>query len=148
MSISAKRLTEIADEEIDIILGKEKHLVDTLYGEGGFIGDIVLPANQRLAKYWAVTQMPDVLMLVEPHWEEWIRGGQALYGELARPPVSPFWLNLLREPGLFKETAADFVRLNTADQKRKAAGGEGETIPADRGQPQPVAEGGGPGSYG
>ncbi len=148
MPTSAKRLTEIADEEIDFVLEKEKELVDTLYGEGGFIGDIVLPEKQRLAKYWAVTQMEDVLMLVEPHWEEWIRGGPNLYGELSRPPVSPYWKNLLREPGLFKETAADFVRLNTADQKRKAAGGESETVSAPVGQPQPVAQSGVDAGYG
>ena len=131
------------------------------------VGDIPLPANQRLAKYWSVTQMQDVLMLVEPMWETWIRGGPALYGELARPPVSPFWLNLLREPGLFEDTAADFVRLNTADQKRKAAGGEvslgseaqaapqpaGNSLPLSMapaaGPPQPGAGGnpGGAGSY-
>ncbi len=148
MPVSAKRITEIADEEIDLVLENEKYMVDTLYGEGGFVGDIVLPGNQRLAKYWSVTDKADVMLLTFPSWETWIRGGPNLYGEFSRPPVSPYWLNLLREPGLFKDTAADFVRLNTADQKRKAAGGEGETIPADRGQPQPVAEGGGPGSYG
>ncbi len=135
---SAKRITEIADEEINYVLENEKYMVDTLYGEGGFVGDIPLPEKKRLAKYWAVTEMADVLMLVEPHWEEWIRGGPNLYGELAREPVSPYWKNLLREPGLFKETAADFVRLNTADQKRKAedGGGRAEAVPSPAPQPQ------------
>lgn len=107
MVLSAKRITEIADEEVDRILKKEKYMVDTLYGEGGFIGDIMLPGPERLDKYWAVTpDLSDVMMLTDPDWELRIRNG------LDNPPVNPYWLNLLREPGLLKSTSQDFLRLN------------------------------------
>lgn len=148
MVLSAKRITEIADEEVDRILEKEQYMVDTLYGEGGFIGDIVLPGPQRLDRYWAVTpDLSDVLMLVDPDWESRIRAG------LDKGPVNPYWINLLREPGLLKKMSQDFVRLNTQHEDRyqgathevpQGSGAQSAPLPAGGGLPLPMAPTSGP----
>jgi hypothetical protein len=108
MVLSAKRKTEIADEEVTRVLEDEKRIVDSLAAEGGFIGDIMLPGPERLDKYWAMTpDLNDVPLLIDSGWELRIRNG------LDRAPVNPYWRNLLREPGLLEKTSRDFVRLNT-----------------------------------
>lgn len=107
MTLTSKRRTEIADEEIDRMLSHEKEAMDAIYEDGGFIGDVALPAPERLDRYWLVTpDLSDLSLLIEPGAEEMIRQG------LIPGPVNPYWKNLLREPGLFKEQAADFMRLN------------------------------------
>jgi hypothetical protein len=161
MVVSAKRKTEIADEEVTRSLKDEQYYVDTLYEEGGFIGDIMLPGPARLDKYWSVTpDLSDLELITDPNYEVRLRQG------LDRPPVNSYWMNLLREPGLFTKTALDFVRLN-AQYADRYAGGTNEVpqspgppsapLPAGGGLPLPVASaagppqpgaGGGLGSYG
>lgn len=155
MVVSAKRKTAIADEEITRSLEQEKYYVDTLYGEGGFIGDIMLPGPQRLDQYWTYTpNLSDIELITDPNYETRLRAG------LDRPPINPYWKNLLREPGLFTKTAADFVRLN-AQYADRYQGGTNEVqaapLPGSPGlpspqmaapmPPQPPAGGGAP-SYG
>lgn len=105
MSLSARRETEIAEEEIRRALEDENRLVAEMSKEG-LIGDIPLPAPQRLDRYWLVTKdLSDLAGLSDPNWEDRIRQG------FDPPPVNPYWVNLLREPGLLKKTSQDFMRL-------------------------------------
>jgi len=112
MSLSAKRETEIADEEIQRALEDENRLVAEMSKEG-LIGDIHLPGPQRLDRYWLVTpDLSDIPGLTDPEWESQIRQG------FAPPPVNPYWRNLLRIPGLLKELSRDFIKLNAQYEGR------------------------------
>lgn len=106
-------MTEIADEEVDRALKGEKERADSIYADGGFIGDIQMPGPQRLDRYWLVTpNLADLAGLSDPNWEDRIRAG------FDPPPVNPYWMNLLREPGLLKKTSQDFMRLNAQYEGR------------------------------
>lgn len=114
MSLSAQRETEIAEEEIRRSLADENRIVAELSKEG-LIGDIHMPGPERLDRYWLLTKdLADLPGLTDPTWEDRIRQG------FDNPPVNPFWVNLLREPGLLKKTAADFMSLNAKYQDRYA----------------------------
>lgn len=142
MVLSAKEEAQIIDEEIEAMFAEEEELADQILEDGGMPGDIALPGPQRLDRYWAVTpDLSDVLLLVDPDWESRIRAG------LDKGPVNPYWINLLREPGLLKKTSQDFVRLNKQHEDRYE-GGADEAIPPAVGQPAPVAPSGGPPGYG
>ncbi len=168
MVLTAKRKTEIADEEVTRSLEKEKYYVDTLYDEGGFIGDIQLPGPQRLDKYFSVdpaTGQPliswnDLPRMIDPDWEKWIRAG------LAPGPESNYLKNLLREPGLLTEVCKDLVSLTKKYPNRYEGGNDAVAqspgaapapLPASNSLPLPMAPavgptqpqvGGGAGSYG
>lgn len=143
MTLTAKRETEIIDEEIDAMYADEKQIADSIIDDGGMPGDIALPGPERLDAYWRVTpDLSDVPLLLDPDWELRIRNG------FDRPPVNPYWKNLLRQPGLLKETAADFVRLNAqyADRyQNEVAQGPGQpAFPANGGVPLPQTPAPGP----
>lgn len=116
MTLSAQRETQIADEEIQRSLEDENRLVRELSKEG-LIGDVHLPAPERLDRYWLLTpNLTDVPLLAAaaefPQIEELMRSGEAPM------PVNPHWQNLMREPGLFTEQAKDFIRLNAQYEGR------------------------------
>lgn len=159
MTLTSQRKTEIIEERVTAMLKRIPDRAAAINEDGALPGDIMLPGPQRLDKYWAVTQdFSDVPLLLDPNWEQRIRQG------LDQPPKNPYWLNLLRIPGLLKKTSADFVALNaryadryqggsnavaqSPEQLPVAAGG-GLPVPQAPapGPPQPPA-GGGLGGYG
>ena len=136
--LTPKEETEIADEEIDQMLKEEDGIVAEMVKDGSFIGDVMLPGPERLDQYWAMTpDLSDVPLLIDPDWELRIRHG------LDRPPVNPYWKNLLREPGLLKSTSQDFVSLNqrfadryeVADEVALNTSQESASFPAGGGLP-------------
>lgn len=95
------------------MLQREKQRAESIYEDGGFIGDERLPGPERLDRYWLATRdLTDLPGLTDPNWEERIRQG------FDPPPVNPYWKNLLREPGLLKEVSQDFMRLNQQHEGR------------------------------
>src|SRR5678816_3403635 len=90
MVISSQRLTQIVDEQIEAMLKRVEKRAEAFNQDGAMVGDITMPGPQRLDKYWAVTDLNDVPLLIDPDWELRIRNG------LDQPPVSPYWKNLLR----------------------------------------------------
>ncbi len=153
MTLTSQRKTQIIEEQVTAMLKRVKQRADAFNEDGAMVGDITMPGPQRLDKYWAVTpDLSDVPLLIDPGWEVRIRHG------LDRPPVNPYWKNLLRVPGLLESTARDFVRLNQQYADRYQ-GGTNEVQPAPlAGSPglpspqmaaplpaQPAAGGGAPG---
>lgn len=107
MTITSARKTAIVEEEVTAMLERVQKRADAFNQDGAMIGDLHMPGPKRLDQYWAATpNLADVPYLTDPNWEDRIRQG------LDKPPVNPYWVNLLRVPGLLKKTAADFVRLN------------------------------------
>lgn len=142
MTLSSQKKTQIIEERVRLMHERIPKRAAALNEDGHLPGTIFLPGPQRLDKYWQFISLNDAMKCLNPHWEDDIKMGLDPVG-----PESPYLKNLLRVPGLFKKTTADFVRLNAqyADRYQE---GSNATVPTDTRQPEPVPPGGGPVGYG
>lgn len=159
MTIASQRKTTIIEERVRAMHERIPIRAKALNEDGHLPGTILLPAQPRLMKYRAVISFPDAIKCLNPNWEDDIRRGIDPVG-----PESPYLINLLRVPGLFKQVTADYMALEKRDAEKQLGGsnavaqspeqspvaaGGGLPLPMAPalGPPQPAA-GGGAGSYG
>lgn len=103
--MTGERQTEIIKQVVDERVQAMFEGAETAYPDGMLPGMTKLSARMRFARYVLQTDREDVPLLRDPDYLERYQQG------IVAPPLSPYWLNILSIPDLWKETAADFRNL-------------------------------------
>lgn len=138
---NTRDLTEVLDEEVTAALSQIMEVAEEIFPEG-LPGDLKLTGKAEMNSITAmITSLPDMMLLLDPGWEERIRNNEDV------PPQSPRLLNLLRVPGLLTKTSQRYNSLvkryaeDAANEGTQGGAGVGRQVDNVPGVALPVAQG-------
>ena len=104
-TLHGEKCTALIEEQVDDMMTRLPERAEQVYPDLILPGMKKLPARQRLARYVALINPIDADIVRNPDYLKMRKEG------LVPEPVSPFLLNALATPDVFREITSDFRQL-------------------------------------